>query len=377
MKKLLFITGTRADFGKIKQLITTVQQAPGFEGYIFATGMHLIERYGYTLNEIKKAGLKNIFPFDNINYNSVKECDVDVRLANTIVGLNEFITYKNQRPDLIVVHGDRAEALAGAIVGAFNNILTAHIEGGELSGTVDELVRHSVSKLSHIHFVSNFTARQRLIQMGELPETIHTIGSPEVDIMLSDKLPTLEQVKKWYNIAFSDYGIFIYHPVTTEENLYEKVSEVINGLKGSGRNFIVIYPNNDTGSEQIMWAIDTLNGEPNFLVYPSLRHEYYLTLLKNAFVIVGNSSSGIREAPVYGVPSINIGTRQRNRFKYNSILDIPEEKEAVLYGLNNLPKKVKPTLNFGKGNSTELFMKKLKSERFWCTPRQKQFRDLT
>jgi UDP-N-acetylglucosamine 2-epimerase (hydrolysing) len=376
VKRILFITGTRADFGKIKQLIIAAQQAPGFEGYIFATGMHLIERYGYTLNEIKKAGLKNIFPFDNINYNSVKECDVDVRLANTIVGLNEFITYKNQRPDLIVVHGDRAEALAGAIVGAFNNILTAHIEGGELSGTVDELVRHSVSKLSHIHFVSNFTARQRLIQMGELPETIHTIGSPEVDIMLSDKLPTFEQVKQKYDIAFNEYGIFIFHP-DTEANLFERTSEVINGLKESGRNFIVIYPNNDPGSEQIMWAIDALKDEPNFRVYPSLRHEYYLTLLKNAFVIVGNSSSGIREAPVYGIPSINVGGRQHNRFKSQSILDIPSEKEAVLYTLANLPKKVKPSLNFGKGNSTELFMKKLKSERFWCTPRQKQFRDLT
>jgi len=160
MKKIVFLTGTRADFGKLKSLMTISQSSDNFEVHIFATGMHLIDKYGKTINEIYKSGFNNIFPF--INHDDIVH--MDRNLAKTIDGFSHYIS--EIKPDLIVVHGDRIEAMAGAIVGSLNNILVAHIEGGEVSGTIDELIRHSISKLSHIHLVSNIEAKKQIDSNG-------------------------------------------------------------------------------------------------------------------------------------------------------------------------------------------------------------------
>src|SRR5437868_11706602 len=181
MKRIVFLTGTRADFGKLKSLIEILHNDDSYEVNIFATGMHLDVTYGYTVHEIEKCGYDHIFKYQNHD----DEALMDITLARTIQGFSAYI--RNIRPDLIVVHGDRIEALAGATVGALNNILVAHIEGGELSGTVDELIRHAVSKLSQTHFVANEEAKNRLMQMGERAESIFVIGSPDMDVMLSDQ----------------------------------------------------------------------------------------------------------------------------------------------------------------------------------------------
>ena len=195
-KSILFVTGTRADFGKLKPLISRVAETREFEYRIFATGMHMQSKYGSTINEIANAGFKHIHPF--INQDAVGSTGMDLALATTIQGLGHFV--REFTADLIVVHGDRIEALAGATVGALHNILVAHIEGGEVSGTVDELLRHAISKLSHIHFVASEEARNRLLQMGEQPSTIFVIGSPDIDVMLSGSLPSLNEVKSHYEI---------------------------------------------------------------------------------------------------------------------------------------------------------------------------------
>jgi UDP-N-acetylglucosamine 2-epimerase (hydrolysing) len=372
-KKILFLTGTRADFGKIKPLIEEVERSAEFEALIFATGMHMLARYGSTVNEIRKAGFKHIFSY--INQDGSVNSQMDLVLANTIQGLGHYI--RESRPDLIVVHGDRIETLAGAVVGALDNILVAHIEGGEVSGTVDELIRHAVTKLSHLHFVANEDARKRLIQMGELPNSIFVIGSPDVDVMLSNKLPKLSEVQRNYEIDFADYAIFIYHSVTTELDLLKHhIEEIVEALQASRLNFVVIYPNNDAGAEIILEALTRLHDNARFRVIPSMRFEYFLTLLKNAIAIVGNSSAGIREAPVYGVPTVNIGTRQMNRFHYPSILNIPANKELILDALSNLPTLVTPSLHFGSGESARLFMVHLRNPKLWQTSRQKYFQDL-
>ena len=153
MKKIVFLTGTRADFGKIKSLIQVLENQDDLQAHIFVTGMHMLEEYGYTLIEVERCGFKNISTFNNHTH----EATMDLTLAKTISGFSTFI--KTINPDLIVIHGDRVEALAGAIVGSLNNILVAHIEGGELSGTIDELIRHATSKMSHIHFVANEKAK--------------------------------------------------------------------------------------------------------------------------------------------------------------------------------------------------------------------------
>lgn len=372
-KKILFVTGTRADFGKIKPLIQEVKNSNEFDYQIFATGMHMLSLYGLTVNEIRKANFENIYSF--INQDNTMNTHMDMVLANTVQGLGFYV--REYHPDLLVVHGDRVEAMAGAIVGAFNNILVAHIEGGELSGTIDELIRHAITKLSHIHFVSNSEARMRLIQMGENPESVFVIGSPDIDVMLSDALPDLAEVKKKYAIPFESYGIFTYHPVTTElDKLDTNIQAVFEAILNIDMNLVVIYPNNDPGANVIIENFKMIENSKHIRIIPSMRFEYFLTLLKYAKVVVGNSSAGIREAPVYGVPTVNIGSRQENRFSYPSIINVIDDKKSIIDALNNLPTLVKPSLHFGKGTSAKLFIQQLRDENLWRTPRQKQFKDM-
>lgn len=371
MRKIVFLTGTRADFGKIKALIRAIEDHKDFEPYIFVTGMHLMHEYGYTLIEVERCGFKNVATFEN----HTDEATMDLTLAKTINGFSEYI--KNIEPDLIVVHGDRVEALAGAIVGSLNNILVAHIEGGEISGTIDELIRHSVSKLSHIHYTSNDAAKKRLMQMGELEHSIFTIGSPDIDIMFSDNLPDIVEAKNYYDIDFEYYAIAMFHPVTTEiDGIEKKAQNFVNALIESQRNYVVIYPNNDLGSKYILKSYEKLNENKRFKVFPSIRFEYFLTLLKNSEFIVGNSSAGIREAPYYGIPTINVGNRQLNRVSSKNIINVPCETAAILEAFNRLENVTQQEKNsFGQGNSAELFVRTLGSKEVWSIDHQKQFQN--
>jgi UDP-N-acetylglucosamine 2-epimerase (hydrolysing) len=373
MKKVVFLTGTRADFGKIKSLIKILEGNPEFEIFVFVTGMHLQHEYGYTLIEIENCNFKNVHTFEN----HTCESTMDLTLAKTIQGFSNFC--KTISLDLVVVHGDRVETLAGAIVGSLNNILVAHIEGGELSGTVDELIRHSVSKLSHIHFVSNEEAAKRLMQMGEVDTSIYTIGSPDIDIMFSDSLPSLEIVKAYYEINFEKFAIAMFHPVTTEAEQMQKYAEsFVESLLVSSHNYVVIYPNNDLGSKYIINAYKKLKANSRFRVLPSLRFEYFLTLLKNSDFIIGNSSAGIREAPYYGVPVINIGTRQQNRTVNSDIINVNYESKNINKALSEIinHKLKNVNVNFGSGSSAELFLESLQKSDFWKINHQKQFREI-
>ena len=370
-KKIVFLTGTRADFGHIKGLISKLENSKEFEPYVFVTGMHMLSKYGSTVIEVTNQNYKNIHPYMNQTENT----DLDVILSNTILGFSNYI--KEIQPDLVIVHGDRVEAFAGATVGTFNNILTAHISGGEITGTIDEFMRHAITKMSHIHFVANDNAKTRLLRMGESIDTIYVIGSPEIDLMLSNNLPLLSEVKKRYKIPFEQYAIFIFHPVTTElDKLKNKIKIVVDSLKKSKLNYVIIYPNNDPGSDIILDEIEKLRGLNSFKLLPSVRFEYFLTLLKNCQFIIGNSSCGVREAPVYGVPTIDIGTRQMNRSKAYSIYSIKAIETRILQLTKALKNgKFDPEYEFGKGNSTELFYKLLKQKSFWETSIQKQFVD--
>ncbi len=372
MKKILFLTGTRADFGKIKPLISAVGDSDSFESYIFATGMHALLRYGLTVNEIYKSG------YDNRGYNNIHVYlnqqhgdPMDRVLANTVTGLSMYVG--EYKPDLIVVHGDRVEALAGAIVGSLNNIKVAHIEGGELSGTIDGVLRHAISKLAHIHFVANEEACRRLKQLGE--DNIYIIGSPDVDVMLSD-LPELNEVKRYYEIGYLNYAIAMYHSVTTDP-CDQRAGMFADALMLSGKNYIVIYPNNDPGSESIIAAYGRLERSARFKVFPSLRFEYFLTLLKHADFIIGNSSAGIREAPIYGVYSLNIGDRQQQRYTCDSIINVGDNTSAIVHGIRQLDTmpECKPDFGFGRGDSAKKFMEVLEGD-IWSISVQKKFNDI-
>ena len=373
MKKIIFVTGTRADYGKIKSLIVNLQKKKTFKVYVFVTGMHNLKKFGSTWVALKLDNIKNIIRFRNQRYND----NMDLVLSKTIIGFKK--TVEKIKPDLIVIHGDRTETLACAIVGSLNNYRTAHIEGGEISGTVDEILRHSISKLSHIHFVTNITAKKRLTQMGEIKKNIFIIGSPDIDIMKSKELPKLNEVKKHYGINFINYGIALLHPVTTNTiNLKNETIAFLNSIKKSKKDFILLYPNNDQGSELIFKEYKKIRSS-NIRILPSMRFEYYITLLKFSNVIMGNSSSGIMEAPYFGVPTINIGDRQKNRSISKSIINCNFNEKQLLTAINySFSKNIKhkTEIEFGYGNSFKIFNKILFSKSLWKNDTQKQFQDV-
>ena len=372
MKKIVFVTGTRADYGKIKSIIKYVQNLKSHKSFLFVTGMHNVKLFGKTHDEIIKDKIKNVNIFNNQTSKFM-----EIILSKTIDGFSNFI--RKVKPDLIVVHGDRIETLACTIAGSLNLIKVAHIEGGELTGTIDEIIRHSVSKLSPIHFTTNISAKKRLIQMGEDKKNIFVIGSPDIDILLKKKLPTIKQVKLRYKIQFSEYAICIFHPVVTNQrDIYKNTKILIDSMLKSKKNYVIIYPNNDLGYEIILKKILELKNNKNIKILPSMRFEYYLTLLKNAYFIIGNSSSGIVEAPYYGVPCLNLGDRQFRRADLKSIINIRFKEEEILDNINIYfakKKRFKKKFYFGKGNSNEKFIAILKKKSFWNIGNQKIFMD--
>lgn len=374
IKKLIFLTGTRADYGKIKPLIKALNKFRKYKIFILVTGMHLSKRYGSTYQEIEKDFPKiSIKKFKNLN----SKDSADITLSKTINSINKIIL--KIKPDLMILHGDRLETLAASIVGSFNKFLIAHIEGGEVSGTLDEAVRHAVSKLSNIHLVSNLNAKQNLVQMGEFRKNIYIMGSPEVDTMISQSLPSIQNVKKRYAIKYNKYSIFCLHPDTNENKAKTKknIKICISALKKINHNYIIIFPNNDENSKIILKEILTLRRLKNFKIFPSMRFEYFLTLLKNAEYIIGNSSSVVRESPVYAIPAINLGHRQKNRGHSNNIININFNEKKIIKVIKNLKKKkTKKQWLFGKGNTGSKFLKILKNKEFWKTSKEKHFNKL-
>jgi len=372
-KKILFITGTRADYGKMKSLMRVLDDSSSFEVFVFVCGMHLIPTFGNTCEEVIKDGYQNVY----VAYGLSQTSDASVNLGNTLACLSGYV--ESVLPDMIVVHGDRMDALAGAIVGALHNIIVGHIEGGELSGTIDESIRHAISKFAHVHFVCTDEARLRLIQLGEEARRIYVIGSPDIDIMLSEHLPSIYESKDRYDITFDSYGILMYHPVTTEYDcIGKKIKEVVDAVLASQNNYIVVFPNNDLGSEVILNEYKRFEGNKRFRVFPSLRFEHFLTILKNAEFIIGNSSAGIRESGVYGIPAIDIGNRQNGRYSIDrdkNLQHVSENRNDILNAISECGTHRVSSSVFGNGDSTSAFYSIVSQKDFWNIEIQKHFVD--
>lgn len=370
-KKIVFVTGTRADYGKIKSLLKIVEESKDFELYVYVTGMHLISKLGSTYVEIFKQNYKNTYILKIV----MKENNDIFNLTQIMMDFENYID--DIKPDLIIVHGDRIEPLAASLVATFNNIKIAHIEGGEISGTIDEHLRHAITKLAHFHFVSNEQCKRRIIQLGELEENIYVIGSPDLDIMLSNNLPKIESVKEKYQINFKKYAILLYHPVITEiKYLQKNIETVINALQNSNLNFVIIYPNNDLGSDIIIDCYKK-NKSKKFKMIPSVNFEMFLTLMKNAEFMIGNSSAGIRETEVYGIPTINIGSRQNDRYnlkKQKNLICVEEDYIEIKNAINKYSDYRKKSFNFGKGDSSKQFINIISNEKFWAKNFQKKIK---
>lgn len=367
---ILFLTGTRADFGKLQPLAAAARDA-GHDVGFFVTGMHLMRRYGLTALEVRRMAGVSEHEFLNQRAGDPQ----DIVLAKTVVGFSDYIT--ERRPDLIVIHGDRIEAMAGALVAATNYIPSAHVEGGEVSGTIDEIFRHCNTKLCTHHFVSSAAARRRVMALGEAEEAIHVIGSPELDFHARPSGVTLDEVRARYAIPFADYGICIFHPVTSEQaTMAAQARALFTALAASGRAFVMIAPNNDPGADGIFAALDSLPAD-RFRILPSMRFAHFSELLKNAACMVGNSSAGVREAPFLGIPSLDIGTRQRNRSTAASVTTASAFDALAIAAFlrDEWGRRLPRDAAFGDGRAAELFVRALASPAFWAQPLQKAFRD--
>ena len=372
-KKLLFVTATRADFSKLKSLIRIANINKNFSIYIVITGMHVIKKYGNTYKEVQKffKFKSKIFKFKNQSIGD----NLEIIMSKTINKFSQIV--KKVKPDLIIIHGDRVEALACATVGSLNHILTAHIEGGEISGTIDDTMRHAITKLSHVHFVGSKSAKMRVLRMGEIKKNIFNIGSPDIDFIINEKLPNIFLVNKRYNITFKKFAILLWHPVTSKINtLKEETKKLIDIIKNFKQNYVVIFPNNDPGSSIIINEYNNIK-KNNFKILKNLRFEYFLSLLKSSDYIIGNSSSAIYEAPMLRTPAVNIGDRQHNRIHSKAIINlkinsINEKKiEKFIKHYKQIKKKF-----FGYGNSDKKFIKIISRKNFWEIPKQKFFSDI-
>jgi UDP-N-acetylglucosamine 2-epimerase (hydrolysing) len=370
-RSILFITGTRADFGKLEPLAVAARDA-GMAVSFFVTGMHMLERYGLTKVEVHRMPGVTVHEFLNQRPGDPQ----DMILAKTVIGFSDFL--QEHRPDLVVIHGDRIEALACSLVTATNYVRSAHIEGGEVSGTIDEVFRHCNSKLAGHHFVSSEAAARRVMRLGEPAASIHVIGSPELDFHARPSGVTLDQVRTRYAIPFDDYGIAVFHPVTSEAaTMGAQAAGLFGALDASGRDFVVIAPNNDPGSEAIFEVLQRLAPE-RFRLIPSMRFAYFSELMRHARVMVGNSSAGVREAPFLGVPSLDIGTRQTNRAEAPSLFSAAAADGAGIAAfLNREWGKTYPRhTGFGEGLAADRFVAVLQDPGFWTASLQKEFTEI-
>ncbi|WP_395542082.1 UDP-N-acetylglucosamine 2-epimerase [Neotabrizicola sp. sgz301269] len=369
-RQILFLTGTRADFGKLEPLAAAARDA-GHDVAFFVTGMHMLDRYGLTKLEVARMPGVEVHDFVNQRPGDPQ----DIVLAKTVMGFSDYVT--EHRPDLVVIHGDRIEALAGALVSATNYIRSAHVEGGEVSGTIDEVFRHCNTKLCTHHFVSSEGAKKRVMALGEPGDSIHVIGSPELDFHAKPSGVTLEEVKARYAIPFDDFGIAVFHPVTSEQaTMGAQARALFAALEASGRNFVVIAPNNDPGSEAIFAVLDALP-KARFRVLPSMRFAHFSELMKSAAVMVGNSSAGVREAPFLGLPSLDIGTRQANRSDAGSVTACEAfDTPTIAAFLSQMWGQRHPRdAGFGQGLAADRFAEVLADPAFWGRSLQKAFAD--
>jgi UDP-N-acetylglucosamine 2-epimerase (hydrolysing) len=373
-KKILFVTSTRADYGKLKPLIQSISDNKLFDVKVFVTGMHMREYWGYTFNHIMKDGF-DCWPCP---------CDDEMasRVSDVVRGLSLY--FDTNKTDLIVVHGDRGEAIGAATAASLRNVRIAHIEGGETSGTIDEHIRHAITKLSHFHFVSNPTSATRVRNLRENPSRVFTIGSPEVDVMVRKDRPRLSDVVARYelNIKENDYGIVLLHPVTTDLRETKDLSiDLLTAIKQfnmerglQNNNWVVIFPNDDLGRELIFDNLVRPMQNDGFSVLPSMRHEYFITLLENSAVLVGNSSCGVRETPFLGIPSVNLGTRQTDRSDCESIIQLPTPggfRPIKMAFQSTWGRRLVGKPKFGDGKSAKRFREFLLKDDFWETPMQK------
>lgn len=363
MKKILYISGTRADYGLMRNTLKGIAAHPNFELHIAATGMHMMERHGYTLKEIQADGF-TVHPLEVV-FEHDDRAAMAAFIGHFLVKLTELC--KEQKPDLILLLGDRGEMLAGATAGIYCGIPVAHIHGGEVTSTVDEAARHAVTKLSHLHFAATLDSATRIVKMGEDPRHVFVVGGPGLD-GIHEGLMSEQETRKHFGLAESGkIALLVQHPVSEEINQAgEQMQASLEALKDAGIETVIAYPNADAGGKKMIEVIETYRSHPQFHIFNHIPRQAYLSLMKHADVMVGNSSSGIIEAPSFRLAVVNVGSRQEGRLRGQNVVEVSYQKGEILMGirktlfesafLSNLQASINP---YGDGRATERIIQHL------------------
>lgn len=331
-RKICVVTGSRSEYGLLYWLMREIQDDPDLELQIIATGMHLSAEFGLTYRVIEEHGFHI-----NEKVEMLVSSDTPVSITKSIgLGCIGFAdTFERLQPDIVVVLGDRFEILAAAQAAMIARIAIAHIHGGEVTeGSIDEAIRHSVTKMAQLHLVATEAFRRRVIQLGEQPDKVFTVGAPGLDNIMRLKLLDRAQLEEALGFSLGGLNFLVtYHPVTlSDREPTEAMQELLSALDECAEAKIIItYPNADTSGRALIDQIHAYRAKrpKHVLIIPSLGQLKYLSLLQYVDVVIGNSSSGLIEVPTFRKPTINIGERQRGRLRAASVIDCAEERSAI------------------------------------------------
>ena len=369
-RKICVVTSSRAEYGLLRPLIELIKKDGNLECQLIVTGMHLSPEFGLTYKEIEKDG----FPINkkiDISLNSDTPVGISRSMGLAMMGFAE--AYKALSPDIIVVLGDRFEFLSVVSAALVSNIPVAHIAGGEVTeGALDDSVRHSITKMSHLHFTILEIYRRRVIQLGEDPDRVFNVGALGIDSIKKLKLLSMEELKNRLNIKFTKHNLLVtFHPVTLEPNTagfqFQNLLNALNELKDT--NIIFTKANADTGGRLINKMIDAYVSRNNTkaIEFTSLGQLKYLSMMQFVDAVVGNSSSGIVEAPSFKICTINIGDRQKGRIMPKSVINCEPTRKSIIKAFGKLyskkfQKNLKNVINpYGDGNAAKKIKYILKS----------------
>ena len=358
MIDIFIITERRADYSRFKPIMKLIQKDNKLDYKLVVTGAHLIESMGLTKKEILNDGFKIHYEIDMFT----EEEDTGASMVRSFAKVAEKITYclEDAQPDLILAGFDIGANLAVTIAGAHMNIPVAHIQGGEVTGTIDESIRHAMTKFSHYHFASNEDAVERLIKLGEIPENVFNVGCPSIDAILETEDDS--DILKRFGLKEKNYFILLQHPVTSEvQNARKQIKITLSSIKKSNENALIILPNNDAGFSEI---IEELKGSKIRFV-ESLKISEYINLLKRSSGLIGNSSSGIHETSTFNIPTINIGTRQSGRLRPKNVIDVNHDEGEIIKAIKKCKEIRKMNIKYdnpyGDGKSSERIVSLIKS----------------
>lgn len=341
MRKVCVITGNRSDYARVRSIMKEIKKHNDLELSTIVMGSHLLDDYGKSVNDLKKDGFK----IDFIAHTLTSGNDAVAMAKSTGLCTSEIATILGfSKPDIVLVNGDRFDILGAVIASSLSNIPVVHVQGGETTGSIDESIRHAITKLSHIHFVSTKTAYERVLRMGESPNNIFEVGCPTVDVITSLKIQSREKVCEKYNLDKNKpFILVIQHSVTTElEDCKRQMRETLSAISELGIQTRMYYPNVDAGSKDMVREIRYFKEHgklENVELWKHHPQEEFLNILYHCGCIVGNSSAGIREACYYGTPTVNIGTRQNGRERGKNVIDVDynkdEIKKAIIHSLEH------------------------------------------